>query len=611
MPVPDDATAPHDPELADRPHLEVTLIGTPRLVWRGNGRDEELELPSKLAALLCWLAMHEGPITKDALAELFWGPGKRHNLRVALHALRRLPGADAWLRTDGGTLAVAPVSDLAGFERALQAKAPERAVAIWRANAGERTADSALLAGVEAANAPAFGDALEEARRRWAERYRMALAGASRACEARDEYAAALAWLDDALAIDPLDEALARRAMWLENALGRRPAALARYERLRRELAAELEVQPAAATRELYEALVAADEGRAAPARDVDPLAALRGFRRTPFVARERELATIDEVFEAGRWVTLLGPGGVGKSRLALEYLSLLGGRPWPASPSGAAPDVGVVAFERLADPAAWPEAAAHALGIPLPGGGPASAQLEAALRGRAALLVLDGLEGARAVWQALADLAEAAPRLRVLATSRVRSGLANERVVPVAPLALEVDDGALGDPLANDAGRLLLAAARRDDAGYDPGARERRALARIGRAVEGMPLGLELAAGWLRLYGAERLADRIEADPLALEDPDGSGAERDPAAAIARSWSLLPEAGRRTLGALTVFRGGFDVAAALAVSGDDDPRALLALVDASLLLRVDDGRFDLHSGVRHWAAARSGAERS
>ena len=609
MPPTGDAAPSSDSAPAEGPRLDATLIGPPRLVWRRSEGDEAIELPSKPFALLCWLALEPRAVPKDVLTELFWGPGRRHNLRVALHALRKLPGSDAWLRTDGDGVEVTAASDLARFERVLEATDPERAVAIWREGAGERPADTALLAGVEAANAPAFVDALVDVRRRWAERYRAALAGAAQALERRGERAAALDHLGAALAIDPLDEALVRRAMWLEDALGRRPAALARYERLRRELAADMEVRPAAATRELYAALLAADDGRAAPARAADPLAALRGSRRTPFVGRERELTTIEHAFGAGSWVTLHGPGGVGKSRLALEYASRLGGVPAPASPS-AAPDVGVVAFERLVDPSAWPEAVAHALGVPLPGGGPALAQLEAALRGRAALLVLDGLEGARAAWPELAALADAALRLRVLATSRVRLALPVERVVAVAPLAIVLDDGALGAPLANDAGRLLLAAARRDDASYDPGPRERRALARIGRAVEGMPLGLELAAGWLRLYGAERLADRIEADPLALEDPDAPAEAfdrgRDPAAAIARSWALLPEAGRRTLGTLAVLRGGFDAAAALAVSGDDDPRALLALVDASLLLRVGDGRFDLHAGVRRWIASKS-----
>ena len=605
MPPTGDAAPSSDAEPAAGPRLDATLIGAPRLVWRDSSGDEAIELPGKPFALLCWLALEPRAVPKDTLTELFWGPGRRHNLRVALHALRKLPGADAWLRAENDAVEVVAASDLARFERALEATDPERAVAIWREGGGERPADAALLAEIEAANAPAFADALGDARRRCAERYRVALASTARALEARGERAAALDHLGAALAIDPLDEALARRAMWLEDALGLRAAALERYERLRRELAAELELQPAAATRELYAALLAADEGRGAPARAADPLAALRGLRRTPFVSREDELATIEHAFGAGRWVTLLGPGGVGKSRLALEYASRLGGVPAPVWPN-AAPDVGVVAFERLADPSAWPEAVAHALGVPLPGGGPAAAQLEAALRGRAALLVLDGLEGARAVWPSLGALADTSPRLRVLATSRVRLALPVERVVAVSPLAVERDDGAGGDPLANDAGRLLLAAARRDDASYEPGPRERRALARIGRAVEGIPLGLELAAGWLRLYGAERLADRIEADPLALEDPDAPGGGRDSAAPIARSWALLPEAARRTLGALPVLRGGFDATAALAVSGDDDPRALLALADASLLLRVGDGRFDLHDGVRRWVASKS-----
>lgn len=588
--------------------LDARLIGPPLLRWRGPDGDVPIDARGKPFALLCWLAQAPGAVPKDELAELFWGPAKRHNLRVALHALRKQPGATAWLRSEGDTVAVDADTDLDAFERAVRDGEPERAVATWREGAGTLDADAALLAGVVAPNAPAFPDAVAEARRRASERYRRALVAAAERHRAAGDLEAARAHLDEALAIDPLDEDGVRRAMRLDAALGRRAAAVARYERLRRELAAELDVAPAPATRELHDALRSAASGTP-PAPPADPLGPLRSLRRTRFVARAGELDRIEAAFEEGRWLTLLGPGGVGKSRLALEYAERHRAADAVGGPADAAPPTAIVAFEGLDDPSTWAEAAAHALGVPLPGGGPADAQLEAALRDREALLVLDGLEVARAAWPTLGALSERTPGLRILATSRLRLGLPGERVLAVPPLALGVD-GADDDPLASEAGRLLLAAARRDDVAFEPGPRERRALARICAAVDGMPLSLELAAGWLRLFGAERLATRLEDDPLALDDPAASETTRGLRAAIARSWSLLSGEERGTLAGLAVFRGGFDTEAGLDVAGDARPRTLLALVDASLLQRVGDGRFDLHAGVRAWVLERAEAER-
>ncbi|MGW8850898.1 AfsR/SARP family transcriptional regulator [Streptomyces xiamenensis] len=340
------------------------------------------------------------------------------------------------------------------------------------------------------------------------------------------------------------------------------------------------------------------------------------------FVGRERELRTVREALAGARLVTLLGPGGVGKTRLALEAVAAPAARVRVVELAGVrdGADVAEAVLQEVAAGAADVQGAATLGG----GGGATRDPLELLMEScarRRMLLVLDNCEHVRAAATALAEaLLTRCPGVTVLATSREPLGLPGERVLPVGPL-----------PPA-DALRLFgeRGAAARPGFGVqeDP-----VACAEICRRLDGLPLALELAAARLRAFTPRELADRLDRRFVLLGDGgsdhdgagshggghDGGGSEegsgghrrrRTLRAVVDWSWDLLTEAERTVLRRLSVFSGGCAFGEAEAVCGPDTLGALPALVDKSLLTAVPEPsgggtRYRLLETVAQYAAER------
>lgn len=304
------------------------------------------------------------------------------------------------------------------------------------------------------------------------------------------------------------------------------------------------------------------------------------------FVGRRVELQTLQRRLAPGSstWLTLVGVGGVGKSRLALEVARRLAGR-WSGAvvrvPFAGVGDAGTAVLQ-LAQAVA-PGAA-----------GPALARVQSTLRERPWLLVLDELDRlapwARAVRRAL-------PGTCVLATSRTRLGVAQEEVIALEGLPWPDADDDLSRAADFDAVQLFEQAARRAWSDYDAGA-ERAAAAALCAAVHGHPLALRVAAGFVRHQGVADLVALARRGRLGAIEP-----------LLEASWQQLSPAAREALARVSVCRGSFDAAAAQAISAV--PLGVLdELVDHSMLSarrRRQGSRYELHPLVQRYAQGRLG----
>ena len=314
----------------------------------------------------------------------------------------------------------------------------------------------------------------------------------------------------------------------------------------------------------------------------------------TSFVGRASELEEIDRLLEDPdcRLLTLVGPGGAGKTRLALEAAT----RRAAGYPHG----VHFVPLVAVASPDFLALALAESLQFVLDGahsGFSAEDQLLDYLSERRTLLVLDNFEQLVGGSEFLGRIIERAPHVDLLTTSRERLNVQSEWVLEIEGLGLE-DDGSAS------AVRLFVERAAQVVPGFVRDDPEDSQVLRICRLVDGMPLGIELAASWLSVLSCSEIADEIEGniDFLATSMRDVPERHRSLRAVVDQSWRLLTEEQRDSFSRLSVFRGGFDRAAAVAVTGRD-ARMLSELVAKSLLRRPDFGRFELHELLRQYGA--------
>ncbi|HYJ78305.1 MAG TPA: hypothetical protein VEW03_01780, partial [Longimicrobiaceae bacterium] len=317
----------------------------------------------------------------------------------------------------------------------------------------------------------------------------------------------------------------------------------------------------------------------------------------TEFVGRAVELAEARRLLAAPgcRLLTVTGPGGIGKTRLALRAAAAEAERF-----RDGARFAGLASLER---PELLASELAAALGVEGAGGEQPQARLLEFLRGKELLLVVDGVEDvAAAAGGLLATLLERVPGLTVVATSRERLGLAAETVFPLEGLSLpRVGDAE--ELERSDAARLFLAGARRARPGWEPSPEDPPHLARVCRLTEGSPLALELASAWVRLLSCAEIAAEIARDRDFLSAASGAFPERHRSlrSVFDGSWRLLPEPERQVLRRVSVFQGGFTREAALAVAGAGLP--LLASLHArSLVRRTPGGRFDVAEALRGYA---------
>ncbi|HUG86766.1 MAG TPA: BTAD domain-containing putative transcriptional regulator [Euzebya sp.] len=580
---------------------------------RRNGRPLALGGPKPRAVLARLLLGAGRTVRTDALIEALWGDVPPATAVKSVHKyvsrLRAELGDPGLLVTQAGgyALMLTPEQvDAARFEQLVDA-ASDISAATGAGGIGEdllARSDVAAVIGLlqdalslwrgqpfaELAGLPS---AVSE-RARLEERRLAAQEDLMAARLSAGEHGRVVGRLEVLVSAHPLREGLWGQLMLALYRSGRQADALDAYQRLRATLADQLGIDPSSPLRQLQARILQQD-----PALDPRPRPAAAGLpdtvadqgRRTnlphqltSFIGRGDELAELTTLLSRRRLVTLTGPAGSGKTRLALELATGLHDRHRDG--------VWVVELAALTAPA---EVAAAAAAIFRLGEQPDRTRAQVLadhLRGKQLLLVVDNCEhlieaAAELVW----TLLRVAPDLVVLATSREPLAVAGEVTYDVTPLPVPDAGGAAIE--RSDAVRLLVDRGRTADPHFRLTHDNAPAIARICQRLDGMPLALELAAARLRAFDAEELATALDDRFSVLR----AGARTAPArhhtlrAAVDWSYDLLTEAEQVLFRRLSVFRGGFTLERATEVCGrdplsSDDVRALLPeLVDRSLVV--------------------------
>ncbi|MFJ6099734.1 BTAD domain-containing putative transcriptional regulator [Streptomyces sp. NPDC092359] len=588
--------------------MRYSVLG-PTLAHAPDGTDVPVGGP-RVRALLTVLALRAGrtvPVS-ELVDEVWHGDEPPADAVAALQALvgrlRKALGRDRIVSDGGGYRLDARPEDVDA--RRFEHLASDGVTAL---GAGDPAKAAALLdEALGLWRGPALADLPDRDAEaaRWEARRLDARRASLGAALALGRAPAALPELTSLCAAHPLDEPLQALRIRALRDTGRAAEALAAYETVRRALANRLGTDPSPALRALHAELLAAPEPPVtrtgpAPARadtaPPEPAAPPPGnlrARLTSFVGRDEEIAALQEDLRTARLVTLLGPGGAGKTRLSQEAAERGAG-------TGAWPDgVWVAELAAVTDPEAVAEAvlvAVDARETVLRGAGAEElrtgddpvARLVEHCADRRMLLLLDNCEHLVGAAAALAEtLLAHCPGLRVLATSREPLGVPGETLRPLGPLP-----AATALRLLGERGAAARPGFRVED---DP-----EAAAEIVRRLDGLPLAVELAAARLRLLTPRQIADRLDDRFRLLTSGSRTVLPRQQTlrAVVDWSWDLLDEDERAVLRRLSVFTGGCDLEAAEAVCGDDTGtdvlHALGSLVDKSLVVSAPDG-----PGMRH-----------
>ncbi|HEY1509051.1 MAG TPA: BTAD domain-containing putative transcriptional regulator, partial [Solirubrobacteraceae bacterium] len=572
---------------------------------------------ARLRALLIALALEPGhAVPKATLVDWIWGERPPSDAANALQRLvsrlrKALPGGLVEGQTDGYRLTVEPSAvDAVRFERLLgQARHDEdprrvrrlrEALALWR---------GAAMQGVGLQDSEAFDAAvtrLEGLRLTAMEDRFDAEVSLGHGVELVTE-------LTDLLAAHPVRERLVAALMRALVAAGRDTEALLVYQRTREALADALGVDPSPELSALHVALLRGELGRREQHWQEEGRNTNLRAELTSFVGREADVAVVRELIAEHRLTTLIGPGGSGKTRLATETArTLLGDLPdgaWLVELASIGAD-GDVAQSTL-----------DALGLrdALLGGAPNAEPMDrliAAVRERETLLILDNCEH---VIESAASFAHRVlgecHRLRILATSREPLGITGEALWLVEPLALPERDAGPGEIESSPAVRLLRdrAGAMRRDLAIDT--HSLSTMVRVCRALDGMPLAIELAAARLRTMSLDQLARRLDDRFRLLTGGSRTALPRHQTlrAVVDWSWELLTDAERMVLRRLAVFSGGASLDAAEQVCGGDGVEReevlelLTALAEKSLLLTEGDSapRYRMLDTIKEYARDR------
>ncbi len=317
--------------------------------------------------------------------------------------------------------------------------------------------------------------------------------------------------------------------------------------------------------------------------------------QQTGFIGRAHELATIEQHLRNPecRLLTLTGLGGVGKTRLAIEAAQ--------RQQTIYAHGVQIVFLQSLASPDAMVSGIASAIGFQFYGHSDSKQQLLDYFRDKSMLLVMDNLEHLLEGVPLLSEILNTAPHIRILATSRERLNLLEEWVFEVRGLSYPISE-AEPEIETYDALKLFLEYARRTQIGFTLTPKQKPEAIRICRLVGGMPLGIELAAAWVRVLPCESIANEIEKSLDILESPTRNvePRHRTMRAAFEPTWARLSDEERHVFMRLSVFRGGFTREAAEYAAGAS-LQTLSALLSKSCLRHDLEGRFDLHELLRQY----------
>ena len=576
--------------------LRIRALGPPHITV-GDRIVTDL-IPAKGRALLVRLALAEVPKGRSELAGLLWSDfdetSARGNLRLTLSRLRKvLPDHLEVTRGTVGLIAGSVSTDVGRLEDLARRGEVDELDPRLPIYGGDFLGDFSV------AGAELFDE--------WASRKRSELRAtalglldtivtAARAATDTDRGIAAARRI---LELEPWHEDAHRALMWFFAAANQRSAALAQFETCRHVLAEELGVDPDATTMAL------ADDIQRRVGFD-PALERVRVQTASSLVGRDDEIARLHALLDdpSCRMVTIVGPGGIGKTVLARELASMRATRHRS----------GVVTVSLVGTRAAHSENAsplviaglASALGVSLRSERDPQDLLAERLRSEDMLLFIDNFEQVVSAASVLGSLLAAAPGVQMLVTSRRRVGAGPEWVFELGGLACPPPEEA-ADLHRYDAVKLFEARAQRLGGASSA---DQATVGRITRLVEGVPLSIELAARWVRAATLEQIEQDLarDIDMLATADPDVEPRHRSVRSVFEWSWSLLDPTQQALLARLSVLRGRFDAPTAVGAA-DADLGGLAALVDHSLLQMDESGLYSLHEQLRQFASSKLAAD--
>jgi len=615
--------------------LSITLFGPPQIT---RGKQQITLQRRKDLALLVYLVVTAQPHTRDSLAALFWADSDqsvaRANVRKNLSRLKSDLGEDILLIT-GDQVSLHPGLafwlDVRQFQSHLEEprkhnhtyhkngqplceacqSALEDAVQLYR---------SGFLEGFNLSDSPTFDE--------WqffqAEGYRQGLSEALQLLVEQymylEQFSPAIEHSRKWLALDTLHEPAHRQLMLAYAASGQQSAALKQFEECSRRLRDELGVEPEPETVELYDAIRSKKIVRVSEKpKSEAPSQTLPEETQSPkenhnipitstaFIGRARELGEIKKLFDekACRVVTLLGPGGSGKTRLAIQTGTNFHN-------AGAFKDgVWFIQLAPLTDNNSIIPTIQKALNI-LPHLEQDNPRLQLInyLRTRQTLLILDNLEHLLSIESVslISDLAHNAAHTKILITSRERLNIQGEYLFPVEGLESPTDE-TLRSTLETDSKQMVFGAihlfeqsAQRVQPAFKVTRDNIKMVAQICQFVQGMPLAIELAAAWIEALPLEEIHKEVKQDLdfLRSELHDVPDRQRSLRAVFDSSWSKLSKSTRSTIKALSIFRSSFSREAAQSITGLS-AKTLLELTNKSWIQPQKNGRYQIHELLRQF----------
>ena len=597
------------------PSLQLCLLGAPQVKQAEQALDIQRR---KVQALLYYLAVSREWHQRATLAALLWPESDQQraysSLRRHLSELNRLLG-DGWLETEGDAVQFTVKHglwfDVAEFQRHLatcqqhdhsaDAVCPRciepltAAVALYRGD---------FLAGFTLPDAPDFDawQLFQTEEMRFA--YTAALDRLVEGHQTQNNLSEAISYARRRLNLDPLYEPTHRQLMRLYAASGQQAAALRQYQLCAQALEAELGLPPSEETTALYDRIRTGEFGRneASPSSFL-PRSLVPQPRHnlpatiTPLIGRSTEVGDLLDLCRdpTRRLITLLGPGGIGKTSLSLAVAAHL--------VEGMSLDVFFVPLAQLSDPANMVTTIADALNFQFQADGRTSQeQLFAYLAQKQLYLILDNFEHLLEGVDFVHLLLQSCPELRLLVTSRERLKLTGETIFSLSHLDFPTWETPQ-QPQSYEAVQLFIETAERVRPNQALQADEMQYVARICRMVGGMPLGIILAAAWVEHLSPASIAAELTQgfDLLETELRDLPERQRSMQTILDYSWQRLTTREQTVFMRLALFRGGFTRAAAQAVAGATLPM-LVRLADKSFIQPGVAERYDIHELLRQYA---------
>jgi predicted ATPase/DNA-binding SARP family transcriptional activator len=602
--------------------LSLRLLGSPEIKYKGQSIATDRR---KAIAMLVYLALEPGKHRRDTLATLFWGDYPQSDalayLRRTIWEINQLNDepvlkadrAGVQLIQDEGWVDVEQLFLAAGMikeDQAASSYAEEDLLQLIRHYRGP------FLAGFSLRDAPSF----DEWQLVQSERARKCMDSVLAFLSARlDEHGRYEPLLENCLKwveIDPLNENAQRALISAYAKTGQRSAALRQFNFFSQSLAEALEVAPEPETLALVEAIRRGQFSASKTQQQAGlPVAANRPTELQqvslpaysgPLIGRETELDQLAQLLgrDNCQLLTVLGPGGIGKTRLVVEAAKQVIGQ----FPDG----VFFVPLVQLSHPDQMLESVASVIGCELrtedTTGNPRVSiiqQLHEFLNTKNLLVILDNMEHLVDGSLYLSDLLSSTPGLKILVTSRIRLQLREENLLELDGLRQASHSATLASS-ASPAATLFCDRARQMNPEFNPDERTREQIEEIGRLVNGSPLAIELAASWSRLLTPEEIAEQIKnnLDFLSARERNIPTRHQSIRAVFETSWKMLSPGERQIFSKLALYRSGFTLESARQTAGASISD-LAHLADQSLIANRSGDRFSIHELLRQYGVEK------